>query len=387
MCTKIVIFSNILNNHQCNIADELWDLTNHSFYFVETKKMDGDHKKGDTNDYSNCPYLIRAWESGENKRKAIELALSSKVAIFLSECIVEYGCERLKLKRLTFELSERWLKKGWINYFSPNLWKHQLFYYKYGCKAPLYMLCTSAYTPNDYYSMSSFKGRCYKWGYFTKVDDNPFKSTQKDVEPLSFMWCSRFISWKHPELVIELAERLKQMGYKFMISMYGSGPLKKIIENEITKRNLGEYIQTYGNIPNMDLIKKYRTHTFFLLTSDRNEGWGAVANEAMSNGCILIASNKVGSVPYLVKNKVNACIYEDQNIDSLYKVVLWLIEHEYERKQISSAAYTTMSTIWNAKHASRTLMELIANLTVGEDTNITSGPCSKAIPMNYNECF
>lgn len=55
---KIVFYSLILNNHQANIADELWELTNHQFCFVELANLQAEHRKGDTRDYTDCPYYF-----------------------------------------------------------------------------------------------------------------------------------------------------------------------------------------------------------------------------------------------------------------------------------------------------------------------------------------
>lgn len=75
--------------------------------------------------------------------------------------------------------------------------------------------------------MRSFIGKCFKWGYFTKIDSqldfNRFNT--ENIDTLKLMWCSRFINWKHPELPIYLAQELKKKGYKFILDMYGSGDL------------------------------------------------------------------------------------------------------------------------------------------------------------------
>lgn len=36
---KLVFYSLILNNHQANVADELWELTRHSYCFVELANL------------------------------------------------------------------------------------------------------------------------------------------------------------------------------------------------------------------------------------------------------------------------------------------------------------------------------------------------------------
>lgn len=55
-----------------------------------------------------------------------------------------------------------------------------------------------------------------------KVDVEAFSDVSTlNITPL--MWCSRYLMWKHPELPILMAERLKRKGYRFRLDMYGSG--------------------------------------------------------------------------------------------------------------------------------------------------------------------
>ena len=77
---KIVTYSVVLNQHQAPVADELWELTNHQFVFVELVNL-GD-AKGGTEDYSKRPYLLRSWESDEKHNKAMELARTAACCIF-----------------------------------------------------------------------------------------------------------------------------------------------------------------------------------------------------------------------------------------------------------------------------------------------------------------
>ena len=76
---KLVFYSLILNNHQANVADELWNLTGHNYYFVELANLQAEHRKGDSYDYSDRPYLLRAWQSKKNYSKAMELAQTAEI--------------------------------------------------------------------------------------------------------------------------------------------------------------------------------------------------------------------------------------------------------------------------------------------------------------------
>ena len=79
---KIVFFSVILNNHQANIADALWELTEHSYCFIELANLGIEHRKGGSYDYSKRPYLIQVWKSTENFEKAMQLARTAKCCVF-----------------------------------------------------------------------------------------------------------------------------------------------------------------------------------------------------------------------------------------------------------------------------------------------------------------
>ena len=127
-----------------------------------------------------------------------------------------------------------------------------------------------------------------------------------------------------------------------------------------------------------------REHEIFLFTSDKNEGWGAVANEAMSNGCVLVGSSAIGSVPFLLKDGVNGCIFRSGDIDSLTTKVEWLLNHKEERKQISIKAYNTMNNLWSPKQAAERFLKLAECLSKGMETPFIEGPCSKAKVLHNN---
>ena len=128
----------------------------------------------------------------------------------------------------------------------------------------------------------------------------------------------------------------------------------------------------------------------FLFTSDRYEGWGAVANESMSCGCVLVASDAIGSTPYLVSDGVNGCVFSspsssssfdnpDQNaLESLIDKVTLLFDDRKCMREIQQNAIHTMRSLWNPKQAAVNLLQLINDLKNGRDTFIYEGPCSKA---------
>lgn len=377
---KLAFYSVVLNHHQAPVADEFYKLLGDEYCFVELINL-GD-TKGATDDYSKRPYLLRVWESTESHEKAMELARTAECCVFAGTDALSYEKERMKLGLLSFEMGERWLKQGIKSFASPRLWQWLKTYYLGGWNnKPLYKLCCSAFCSIDHYRLGTFKGKSYKWGYFTSIsEDYSYFSKFQGVTNISarLMWCARFIDWKHPELPIHLADRLRKNGISFTLDMYGDGIMREALEQKSNELGLSDCVKFYGNIPNDQIHQAMQEHNIFLFTSDRGEGWGAVANEAMSEGCLLIGSDEIGAVPYLVNDGENGLIFKSRDLDSLYEKVDWAIEHSDVCLNIREAAKQSMKNVWSPENAAMSLLKLIDNLKQGKDTPFDKGPCSPA---------
>lgn len=246
------------------------------------------------------------------------------------------------------------------------------------------MLAASAYTCRDVNAVGAYKNKVFKWGYFTKVEDFPLEASanfcaSSEEAEVHIMWCARFLRWKHPELPILLAKRLKENGYKFVLDMYGSGT-----ELEPTKRLASELgvldvVRFLGNLPNDEILKQMRRHEIFLFTSDKNEGWGAVLNESMSNGCAVVASNMIGAVPFLVEYGVNGLIFQSESIASLESKVESLLTNQKFRQRLAENAVVTMRTLWSPNNAAQQFLQLVQAINNHDINSVAkNGPCSQA---------
>lgn len=382
----ITFFTNFINHHQVHVADELYQLTDKNYHFVELVPIYESLIRGGYFNYSSRPYVIQAWKSEENMKKAMELLYSSDVVMFSCPESLPYEVMRAKTGKLSFDVSERWLKRGWLNLASPRLLRYFWYYHTVFAKQNVYKLCSSAFACGDHYKLHSFKNKCYKWGYFTKVEDDldveapSGVSTSRTLHQL--MWCARFLKWKHPELPIQMAARLKNKGYKFVLDMYGSGEELEPTKNLVKQLGVTDVVNFKGNLPNDEILKAMRQHGIFLFTSDKNEGWGAVANEAMCNGCAIVASDAIGSVPYLINDGENGCVFKSCDLNSLCEKVEWLLNNPAKRKQITTNAYRTLCDVWSPQNAARNFMKLADDLLNGREPSIKTGPCSKASPIN-----
>lgn len=378
---KLVFYSNYLNHHQVPLADELYKALGDGFVFVSTKPRNVNELKGGP-DYSLRPYCLLAAENDLKHEAALRLAREADACIF-GACSQEYALERVRQGNdgSSFEMGERWLKRGWFNILSPSFlkwWKNYMLYYR---NMNFYKLCCSGFAAADDRKLGAYRDKHFKWGYFTSVPqicDKDFFETQATSSKIKILWISRFLSWKHPELPLKMAYALKEKGYDFVLDFYGTGPEEELTKIKADEFGLNDVVNFHGGISNDEVYDVMLNSDIFLFTSDRNEGWGAVANEAMANACVLVASDAIGSTPYLIKDGYNGLVFKSKDSDSLTDKVEWILNNPSEMAKIKRNAYNTMKSLWNPSNAARSLLQLIDDLQNGKESSIENGPCSKA---------
>lgn len=376
---KLVFVTNYINHHQVHLADEFYLLLGDGYKFISTMDIPVERRKLGYPDYSERPYHIMAYKSQEIYNSALQYINEADVVI-VGSAPQKMITQRIQTGKLVFRYNERWFKsKPWYLTGLRGWWNIYINHLRYN-KKPIYMLCASAFTAQDVNAVGAYKNKCYKWGYFTKVEDFDVETLiNRDSDRiLQIMWCARFLKLKHPELPVKLAARLKSKGYKFIINMFGSGEEFEVTKNLAKKLNVEDVVNFCGNKPNDEILSEMRRHDIFLFTSDRNEGWGAVLNEAMSNGCAVVGSDEIGSVPFLIEDGVNGYKFKSRNLDSLEKKVVYLIENPNVRLNMAKNAYHTMSSIWSPANAARQFIRLVDSLIAGDENNISNiGPGSK----------
>jgi glycosyltransferase involved in cell wall biosynthesis len=377
---KIVFVSVILNIHQAAVSDELYRLTDGNFWFVETGDSEGENSKGGATDaFDDKPYLVRVRRGSTTYELAMKLVRDADVMVYGASPLV-YLKERIKTGKLVFLYSERWLKRGLLNLFSPRLLQQQWFYHMYCRKKPFYALCASAYAASDFARMFSFKGKCYKWGYFTESSQLDISTVikKRTDDIIKILWVGRLIDWKHPECMIDLARKLKNKKVAFCIHMIGAGEMYNQLQSMIVQYDLKDCLHLLGSMPNTQVKEFMQVHHIACFTSDKNEGWGAVLNEAMDCGCCPISSIETGSTPYLIQDGVNGFSFDLKKENDLFEKVLWLIEHPIERNKMCEGAYRTIHDIWSPQYAALQLFHLSSSILDGSECTITEGPCSMA---------
>ena len=381
---KITFYSNFLTHHQLPFCLEMYKKYGEDFKFVSMEKINQERislgYKDMDNDY---PFVLKAYESKEKYNEATKLAVDSDIVIAGSTPTDDYIKERLKQDKITFRYYARIFYNGVLSIFdfenSKKVYDRHL---KYKKNKNLYLLCASSYGPNDFNELGMYKNKCFKWGYFpeTKIYNVEDLLKQKENEKIEIIWVGRFIKEKHPEYVVKLAQKLKEKNYNFEIKMIGNGELLEKTKSQIEKYNLTNQIKLVGAVKS-DKVRLYMEKAnIFICTSDKNERWGVVLNEAMNSGCAVIAYKGIGGVPFLIKNNENGLAYT--SLDDFYKKTMKVMDDKALREKLSKNAYKTISEVWTAKVAVQNFEKLVKSIIDEKPNPGKEGPASTAYPVN-----
>ena len=388
---KIIYITNGMGLHSKAISDAFYKILGNDFVFLDIRKPNETHsaihKEAEEGmDYNNIEYIFHAMQNGETQKKAWEIVNDADIAI-CSGNSWNYIRHRLSQSKITFYISERWLKKP--KYLISPLGWYSLLKSVVRYQSPcFYHLALGAYCANDAAFLHIFRNKMFKFAYLVPIEQYDVKKSlingRKEV--VEILWCSRFIDWKHPELVTNLAKRLVNSGYlNFHITMIGSRtPIQDMEKNFIEKNELGQYVTIVSGMPNYKVRSMMKESNIFLLTSDHEEGWGVVLNEAMGAGCAVVASSQSGATPFLIKQGVNGMIFKSGSLDSLDSKVKNLLDDCVLREKIAESAYYSISETWGADVVAGRFIELCKGLIEGNKGLYNEGPCSLALPCDEN---
>lgn len=365
----IVFLSNYFNHHQAALCDALWQQTGGKFCFLETAALPPEQIA------LGYPLLKReyvlSWNGSEARAQAL---LQQADVVIAGEAPPALVRVRVKTGKLMFRYSERPARNGaeWGKYL-PRLLRWN---WRNPPGKPIYLLSAGAYTAGDYARFGLFRNRAFQWGYFPEL----YPDTGEKKDPLRILWCGRFLQLKHPEAALEAAYRLYREGLPLQLTFLGQGPEEDTLKALVKRYGMEDCVSFPGPKSPQQVRQVMERSGIFLFTSDRQEGWGVVLNEAMNSGCAVIANRGAGASEVLVRHGENGILYSDGSTDAMYENLRYLLEHPQRQKQLGLSAYETIQGTWNAEVAAERTLMLAERILKGEKTPnlFAEGPCSMA---------
>lgn len=374
---KVTFVSNYINHHQIPVSNVLFEHLGDDYTFVQTMPMEEERIKLGWNPKDVPQYVRFAYEEESFCKNLI---MESDVVIWGGLEEEELLLPRLQAGKPVIRYSERLYKEGQWKAISPRgLRKKYLDHTKYR-KAPVYLLCAGAFVASDFHIVRAYPDKMFRWGYFPECKEYDVDVLLAGKERTEVLWAARFIDWKHPEKVVEIARLLKAKGKNYHITMIGDGPLWEQTKQQVEENGLQEQVSLTGSKTPTEVREAMEKAAVFLMTSDRKEGWGAVMNEAMNSGCTVIADCMEGAALYLIEQGINGFYCKCPTPEYMTDLVVGLLEDHDKCSEMGRMAYATIADTWNAKVAAKRLLQMCEIVAKGEVfvSPWENGPCSKA---------
>jgi glycosyltransferase involved in cell wall biosynthesis len=172
------------------------------------------------------------------------------------------------------------------------------------------------------------------------IDTQKFIPKQKLSEKdgiLRVLVISRMIPEKGFLYILEAMTPLLRVRSNLVLQFLGSGPMRPLLEAEVTERGLSEKVTFLNSVSHQEIPNILGAADIFVnhaVSIGRWEEYFGIANlEAMSCGlpCVLTAC---GGIPYAIREKDVALFVEERNIVQLREAISCLVDSEQKRLEM-----------------------------------------------------
>lgn len=382
---KLTFITNYLTHHQLPFTEEMYRRLGSDFVFIATNHMDEERVRMGwaIEDQKRYPY-IRFYD--DDMQSCGELIMDCDVLICGGTHEL-YIRQRVEAGRITLRYFERLYKKGQWRAFTPRGYIKKWKEHTAQRKKPIYLLCAGAYVASDFHLFRAYSGKMLKWGYFPPfIPYDLWELMEGKKGRCDILWSGRMIDWKHAEDAVEALKILLETSdtdIEIHLTMIGEGEcasrIKGMIESEvIAGKKLSDAVTLQPFMRPEEVRSIMEKSDIYLMTSDYEEGWGAVVNEAMNGGCAVIASSGAGSVPYLIRHGENGMVYRSGDVKELAGYLGRLANDAAMRKKLGIAAYKTIAGQWSPGEAAERMVRFCKLLVQGDYRPEAEGPLSPA---------
>jgi glycosyltransferase involved in cell wall biosynthesis len=283
---------------------------------------------------------------------------------------------RIATGRLTFIMDERILKiplHGW-RVFNLRYIRGLMIYRWIANHANVHYLSIGAYAAQDVRRIGAYGDRIWNWAYFPEVASQPPQFRTNDQ--MQVLWVGRMLDWKRVDLLLKAIARVSHAPAFGRLNVVGAGPEKIRLMELAQQLGLDGKCIFHDPVSSAKVRELMRQSDVYVLPSNRHEGWGAVANEAMSEGAVLVANEQAGAARMLVDHNRTGFLFKDDDVDDLTTILRTLLDDATLRETIRQAAWQEMQKIWHPRVGAERLMDLSQGL-LGLDPmpEYQDGPC------------
>lgn len=378
MKTKSILFiSNFLNMHQAPLIRYI-NKMNYAMTFLECGIMPDERKKMFYSNQFNDINIVKYFELNQT----IEEFAGKFDTIIISEIRYLPNISLLSNTKVIFIYSEHIYKsKSVLKNFLRRL-KYKFIFSKVKNQNKLFLLCSSSKAKNDYLSVSKIPAKnMFKWGYFPEIIQNQSIEARNVNQPISILWVGRLLKWKNPKHSIIFLNELIKNGIQANLTIIGEGAEESKLKLLCKRLHIDSNVVFKPFIPNNEIQNEMKKSNLFVFSSGKGEGWGAVLNEAMGNGCCCIANIDAGSTRFLMSNEKTGFTYKSlKDLKMLAKQLSFYSHSDILNilKQKGQKASNFIHSYWTPAKAATLLTDTIEKI----EKNSLEFNDSEFVPMS-----
>jgi len=381
---KLIYSTNMWTHHQMPIATELAKILGpDQFKMAVFEEISDERREMGWGEKANRPWLIGPPSDLSGMQALLKECIDADVMI-LGACPQKIMKTRIATGKLTLVAAERMLKKPFhhLRMLNPRYAMGIRRYRTLVTYPHVYALAIGHYAPGDLRMIGAFEKRILQWAYF--VEQPTTLPKMPPARPLKLLWVGRMLALKRVDLLLKAVDLLRDTGCIGKCLIVGDGPERKRLLKLARRLNLTpNFVQFVPPVAFSKVRYLMREADAYVLSSNRHEGWGAVAGEAMAEGCILVANEAAGAARVLVQDGETGLLFRDGDEEQLAEQLKKLNSDYSLRMRIRKQAWEQMQALWHPRVAAERLVVLCKSL-IGRSNlpSYTTGPCSIVTGIN-----
>jgi glycosyltransferase involved in cell wall biosynthesis len=327
------------------------------------------------------PWFVEFHGTPRDKERYLELLREADV--LAGWCPYELMRTRIATGKLTLFGSERMLKKPYhrLRMLNP---RYALGFHRFRSMvnhSHVHALAVGHYAPTDLKTIRAFGDRIWRWGYFVDVPSQ--LPAKKVAGPVKVLWLGRLLALKRVDTLLRALARIQNQDSWSECLIVGEGPESERLQSMARRLGLDKKrVQFLPSVPFQEVRGLMRACDICVLSSNRHEGWGAVAGEAMAEGCVLVANRSAGASLELVVDNETGLLFHDGDDKELARVLARVCEDAGLRHHLRQNAWQMMKTLWDPHVGAERLVALSSGLlSFGPLPHYAEGPCARVSPV------
>ena len=374
--------TNIWTHHQAPICIELVKLLG-----VEHFKMclfepvhEERRQLGWASDVPDYNWIAGPPRSSSDMERLAQIVCDADVAV-LGACPIEIQAVRVSTGKLTFIMSERMMRKRFFHLrminprFARGIRRLRLI----ANRPNVHYLAIGEYALSDAKLLRVFDDRIWKWAYFISQPDRLFY--ERYSSSVRLLWAGRFLDLKRVDVILRAMKLLEYTKVSYSLDLIGNGQMRNNIELLVKRLELDNRVRFYDSMPYEAVRERMTESDIYILPSNHLEGWGAVVGEAMSEGCVVVASRSAGASNVLIEHGRTGFLFDDGDVRGLADILSMLIINSKIRREVGQAATDYMRQLWHPRIGAERLIELFHGLLgLTPIPEYSDGPCCRCLP-------